>query len=458
MRAEISTDTMLRADDLFVSSTKSNTLIVSFYFLNSYGKQNLKSELLRSVGRYFEDKNLNLTTSEIDPSLKYIERVEGFEHFFLLHHQQLLGATDTEVVELGVSSSLTLSENAWHNLTIFFRELLSQWKDFFALNEKKNLNFIGFSQIYKCNARDGQAKIKIDQSLLNQMQSVFSSTVQQFYNLERVISSSGSIFLTQVPRGPGLNSHLIYAVATDASGHDDFFRYHFYSNSYQYLTTDAYVHKAAYQYWQIKEPSFTDLNEKLTTLSKESVSLFHAVGKAHLSLDSRPIDNVADRLTTIVPYFVNYKDLEISIHKQHENLEIKTQNDQLFFSQPNGILNYHLNTIKRQLDDCQITLQRWEMIIDHVNTAIQLLDAQQSKAINYKLSRSQIYWGIIGASLAFVQVFDNEVTEGFLKLFHVYEVNYQNLFWLIVFGTKLMVGLILLIIVLMINRLFRKRA
>lgn len=420
----------------------------------------IKKTIIDTFSAHLQQFNTDWCTAENFDGW-YADRFDEFRHFFLKFNNAHTHSDDTFIIQTGLSSALPCAQ-AWPRLRQQLATLLEEWK-LSLVDESLATTTLTYTLVYKSNIGAEHLLLReIDPEVFELAKPLFENEKFDSPARAQAIASyqnkEGAIVLCRVPQIIDPDPCTIYVVLCTLGTENSLFINQFYLDG-KIMSLDKYNHKAFFQWKQIKDEPFRQFDLNVSSLADTTTNLLQSVASRHGNRAiKKTIERTATGMTYILVPFIAYKRLALSMEIQLKNIELLAGASPQAFS--NDIYLYYQRRTAAQLDDCRLSLQKAEIIVEQTGSAIHLVEAQQSKDSNERAVKLQLELGVIGAALAFIQVFDNETATGLLRRFRfvpAHLLSNESMSWMIVFGTRLLFTAMLVIVILMVYRLVRRR-
>ena len=460
----------LRLNDFTITDDQLNTLAVNFYFSrlsnDTAAVSNIiqvRSAVVESLSYSFKKYCENNGVAE-EPTKDFEGRICQQLKDALFLYIKVFPAEhndETLLVQLGASTKLGLPDG-WTFLRNLFKDILSHAPGFLSpANTSTQMGLIGHTFIYKTNSRTAIASnTSIASEVLDKLES-FSEKKESSVVIAADYATVGSVFLTGLNRPHSDLSTLIYLVVCNPNQHNVIFAESFFENGSIFTITDMYVHKSSFQWLQLHQSDVASFEKKINELNAQSqILISKATEKRNTAQNEDVLKDLATLYNQLIIPYTELRRLEISLKIQRRNYQhYATVIKQLYNQRHISFINFFNNRIESQHETSETMVSRFTLLLDTSKTIISLSEANESKQINDRMSHTQLYLTIIGAGIAFVQIFDNEAAVGVLKMLNIVEgtQSVDAVSWYLKLMTKTVMAILLVLGILYINKRLTKK-
>ncbi|WEK34579.1 MAG: hypothetical protein P0Y53_18995 [Candidatus Pseudobacter hemicellulosilyticus] len=366
------------------------------------------------------------------PVFRVIPSHGEFRYFFTELQEPVQYLEDTVLLQIGVSSILPPADG-WTAARKLLADILDSCQK--LLFKLPGVQWLGNSIIYKSNYNKPlTAAVTIQQDITALLQPL-QGTANATLNLVRE-EEDGLACMVKILNRTGMEPSIIYLVLGRYGQADQLLYRDFYAPGALYTVADRFVYKSTYQWLQLKDQTFDEFEALLTRLgdrTRQVLDDFSGKGK----VPANALRTIALDLSAIMSRYQLYKRLQLSLEKQHKNMQFQYDNSRSW-QQENRIFQYLAHRLSQQVDDGRLTMERAAIIIEQTNMVIGLVEAQESKVANDRSDRNNFLIAFVALLLTFVQLFDNEAATGLLQTLQLLpqELTPDDVHWLTRLLTK----------------------
>ena len=348
------------------------------------------------------------------------------------------------------------SKESWKKMRRLLKYFL---KEISSIFEEMQLPVVGCTTVYLSSLQhslSGSAKPLLCREMLNEAIPVFGSS--RSVNLAGHQTAEGQLWLVQRPGDIGLLSNAVYVGLYPPEKRDAFYAGYFELSRGKVNFFDIYVHKAAYQWFQIKSQTFIDFDQNVKALAADTRVILNNIQVFRLGDTQNSIEAIAVRMGQIMGQYAEYARAGLSVKFQKRNFEILYDPDKILPVRKNEIWDFHHATICDQSDGFELLLHRCDIIIDQTKTAVSLIEASQAKLSAERTGYLQVYVGIVAIALAYLQLFSNAMALDVLQSLHLAatKATLQNTSPWAILMARIIIFIFLLICSHIIHQLYTK--